>query len=114
MKTSNSALCKVRKITIPKLFFRDQIANIHWLIDKRKRITEKKSALLTMPKPLTMWMTTNYGKFFKRWESQTILPASRKTCMQVKKQQLEPDMEQQTVPNWERSTSRLYFVTLLI
>ena len=75
MKTSNSALCKVRKITIPKLFFRDQIANIHWLIDKRKRITEKKSASLTMPKPLTMWMTTNYGKFFKRWEHQTTLPA---------------------------------------
>ena len=75
MKTSNSALCKVRKITIPKLFLRDQIANIHWLIDKRKRIPEKKSALLTMPKPLTMWMTTNYGKFFKRWEHQTTLPA---------------------------------------
>ena len=49
----------------------DQIANIHWLIDKRKRITEKKSALLTMPKPLTMWITINCGKFFKRWEYQT-------------------------------------------
>ena len=34
--------------------------------------------------------------------------------MQVKKQQLELDMEQWTVPNWERSTTRLYFVTLLI
>ena len=29
------------------------------------------SALLTMPKPLTVWITTNYGKFFKRWEYQT-------------------------------------------
>ena len=96
MKTSNSALCKVRKITIPKLFLRDQIANIHWLIDKRKRIPEKKSALLTMPKPLTMWMTTNYGKFFKRWEHQTTLPAFWEMCIQVKKQQLELDMEQQT------------------
>ena len=96
MKTSNSALCKVRKITIPKLFFRDQIANIHWLIDKRKRITEKKSALLTMPKPLTMWMTTNYGKFFKRWEHQTTLPAFWEMCIHVKKQQLEMDMEQRT------------------
>ena len=28
-------------------------------------------ALLTMPKPLTVWITTNYGKFFKRWEYQT-------------------------------------------
>ena len=96
MKTSNSALCKVRKITIPKLFLRDQIANIHWLIDKRKRIPEKKSALLTMPKPLTMWMTTNYGNFFKRWEHQTTLPAFWEMCIQVKKQQLEMDMERRT------------------
>ena len=29
------------------------------------------SALLTMPKPLTVWITINYGKFFKRWENQT-------------------------------------------
>ena len=36
------------------------------------------------------------GKFFKRWEYQTSLPASRKTCLQVKKQQLQPDMEQLT------------------
>ena len=54
------------------------------------------SALLTMPKPLTLWITTNCRKFFKRWEYQTTLPASRKICMQVKEQQLEPDMEQQT------------------
>ena len=38
----------------------------------------------------------NCGKFLKRWEYQTTLPVSCKTCMQVKKQQLEPDMEQQT------------------
>ena len=38
----------------------------------------------------------NCGKFLKRWEYQTTLPASCKTCMQVKKQQLEPDMEQWT------------------
>ena len=54
------------------------------------------SALLTMPKPLTVWITTNYGKFLKRWEYQTTLPASWETCIQVKKQQLELDMEQQT------------------
>ena len=52
------------------------------------------SALLTMPKPLTVWITTNCGKFFKRWN--TRLPASWKICMQVKKRQLELDMEQQT------------------
>ena len=50
---------------------RDQIANIRWVIkkqeDSRKTST---SALLTMPKPLTVWITTNCRKFFKRWEYQ--------------------------------------------
>ena len=49
-----------------------------------------------MLKPLTVWIITNYGKFLKRWEYQTTLPASRETCMQVKKQQLELDVEQLT------------------
>ena len=49
-----------------------------------------------MPKPLTVWITTNYGKFLKRWEYQTTWPASWEICMQVKKQQWELDMEQQT------------------
>ena len=52
--------------------------------------------LLTRPKPLTVWITINCGKFWKRWEYQTTWPASRETCMQVKKEQLELDMEQQT------------------
>ena len=54
------------------------------------------SALLTMPKPLTVWITTNCGKFWERWEYQTTWPASWETCMQVRKQHLELDMEQQT------------------
>ena len=54
------------------------------------------SALLTMPKPLTVWVTLNCGKFFKRWEYQTTWPASWEICMQVRKQQLKLDMEQQT------------------
>ena len=54
------------------------------------------SALLTMPKPLTVWTTINCGKFWKRWEYQTTWPASWETYMQVKKQQLELDMQQQT------------------
>ena len=64
----------------------------------RKQGNSKKtstSASLTRRKPLTVWMTT-CGKFLKRWEYQTTLPASQETCMQVKKQQLELDMEQQT------------------
>ena len=54
------------------------------------------SALLTMPKPLTVCITTKCGKLFKRWEYQTTWPASWEICMQLKKQQLEPDMEQRT------------------
>ena len=54
------------------------------------------SGLLTTPKPLTVWMTTNCGKFLKRCEYQTTWPASWEICMQVRKQQLELDMEQQT------------------
>ena len=54
------------------------------------------SALLTMPKPLTMWITINCGKFWKRWEFQTTWSASWDICMQVRKQQLELNMEQQT------------------
>ena len=54
------------------------------------------SALLTMPNPLTVWITINCGKFWKRWAYQTTWPASWETCMQVRKQQLELDMEQQT------------------
>ena len=49
-----------------------------------------------MWKPFAVWITTNCGKFLKSWEYQTTLPASWKACMQVKKQQLELDMEQQT------------------
>ena len=54
------------------------------------------SALLITPKPFTVQITANWGKFLKRWEYQTTWPASWEICMQVKKQQLEPDMEQQT------------------
>ena len=51
---------------------RDQIANICWII-KRAREFRKTStySLLTMPKLLTVWITTNCGKFFKRWEYQS-------------------------------------------
>ena len=61
--------------------------------NSRKRST---SVSLTMPKPLTVWITTNCGKFWKRWEYQTTWPASWEIFMEVRKQQLELDMEQQT------------------
>ena len=51
---------------------RDQIANICWIIKKAREVRKTSiSALLSMPKPLTVWTTTNYGKFLKRWEYQT-------------------------------------------
>ena len=53
--------------------------------------------LLTMPKTLTVWIIINCGKFLKRYEYQATWPASWEICMQVGKQQLELDMEQQTV-----------------
>ena len=63
---------------------------------KKQENTRKTStsALLTTPKPLTVWITTNCGKLFKRWEYQTTLPASWEIYMQIKKQQLELNMEQ--------------------
>ena len=65
---------------------------------KKQEISRKTSisALLTMPKPLTVWITINCGKFWRRWEYQTTWLASWEICMQVRKQQLELDMEQQT------------------
>ena len=75
---------------------RDQIVNIHWIIEK-PRVWEKHLILLYwLCQSLWLWITTNCGKFFKRCEYQTTWPASWEICMQVKKQQLELDMEQQT------------------
>ena len=65
---------------------RDQIANICWIIKKQEN-SRKILASLTMSKYLTMWITTNYGKFSKRWKYQTTLPTTWETCMQIKKKQ---------------------------
>ena len=66
-----------------------------------------------MPKPLTVWITTNCGKCLKKWDYQTTLLASWEICVQVKKQQLELDMEQQTDSKSGKIMSRLYIATLL-
>ena len=65
-------------------------------------------------KALTVWITIKCGKFFKRWESQTTWPATWETYMQVRKQQLELDMEQQTGSKEEKEYIKVYIVTLLI
>ena len=76
---------------------KDQIGNIHWIIERAREFQKKStSALFTKPKPLTVQITTNCGKFLKRWEYQTTLPASWEICMQVKKELLELDVEKQT------------------
>ena len=77
---------------------KDQIANICWIMEKGREFQKKTSisVLLTMPKPLTVWITINCGKFWKTWEYQSAWPASWETYMQLKKQHLELDMEQQT------------------
>ena len=73
----------------------------HW---KSKRVPKNiYFSLLTMSKPLTVQITTNCGKFWKRWEYQTTWPASWEIYMQARKQQIELDMEQQTArvqPCW--------------
>ena len=68
---------------------RNQSANICWIIKKPREFQKKTSisALLTMPKLLTVWITINCGKFWKRWAYQISWPASWETCKQVRKQQ---------------------------
>ena len=76
---------------------RDEIANIHWIIKKQQNYGKTStSALLTMLKPLTVWITTNCGKLFKKWEIPGHLTCLLGNLMQVKKQQLELDIEQWT------------------
>ena len=60
----------------------DLIANIFWIIKKRREFQKIiYFYFMTMPKPLTVWITTNSGKFFKRWEYQSTLHASLETCI---------------------------------
>ena len=93
MWTKNFQMCKLdlEKAEEPEIKLPASSGSLKKQESSRKIYT---SSLLTTPKPLTMWIMTNCGKFFKRWEYQTTWPASWETCMQVKKQQLESDMEQ--------------------
>ena len=75
---------------------------------KKQESSLKTCALLTMPKPLIVWITINCGKFFKRWDYKTTWPASWEICMQVKKQQLELDMEQHTGSKYKEYIKAVY------
>ena len=76
---------------------RDQTANICWIIEKVKEFQKNTYfRFIGNTKAFDSVDHKNCGKFLKRWEHQTTLPASWENCLQVKKQQLEPDLEQQT------------------
>ena len=91
---------------------RNQIANICWIIEKAREFKKKKSTsvLLTTPNPLIVWIITNFGKFFKKREYQTTLSAFWEICIQVKKKQLEPDMEWRTGSRlWKEYVNAIYW-----
>ena len=76
---------------------RDQIANIRWIMEKAREFQKNiYFSSIDYAKAFDCVDHNNCGKFWKRWEYQTTWPASWETYMQVKKQQLELDMEQQT------------------
>ena len=76
---------------------RDQIANIRWIMEKAREFQKNVYFCFIDYAKVFVWITIHSGKFFKRWEYQTTWAASWETYMQVRKQQLELDMEQQTV-----------------
>ena len=76
---------------------RDQISNTLWIIEKAREFQKNiYLCFIDYAKALTVWIIVNCGKLLKRWECRTTLLASCETCMQVKKQKLEPDMKQWT------------------
>ena len=75
---------------------RDQIENICWIIEKAREFQKNIYFCFIDYAKAFVWITINCGKFWKRWEYQSTWPASWETYMQVRKQQLELDMEQQT------------------
>ena len=75
---------------------RDQTANIRWITEKAKEFQKNIYFCFIDYAKAFVWITINCRKFWKRWEYQTTWPASWEICMQVRKQQLELDMEKQT------------------
>ena len=76
---------------------RDQIANLCWIMEKAREFQKNiYFCFIDYAKAFDCVDHRKCGKFWKRWEYQTTWPASWEICMQVRKQQLELDMEQQT------------------
>ena len=79
---------------------RDQITNICWIIKKATEFQKNiYFCFIDYAKAFDCVDHSKLWKFFKRWEYQTTLPASWEICMQIKKQQLQPSMEQRTGSN---------------
>ena len=119
-KFSNQA-SEIHELTYVQAGFRKgrgtrvDTANIRWII--KNTIDFQKNIYLgfiDFTKAFNCVITINCGKFWKRWGYKTISPTSWNIRKQVMIQQLELDMEQQTVSNRKRSKSRLYVVTLII
>ena len=93
---------------------RNQIVNICWIIEKAREFQKNIYFCFIDYAKAFDWITINCGKFWKWWEYQTTWAASWETCMQVRKQQLELDMEQQTGSKQEKEYVKVYIVTMLI
>ena len=93
MNSRGTEKFQIYKLGLEVRGIRDQIANICWITEKARVLKKNLLLLIDYTWPCGSQQT---GKFLKRWECQTTLPASSEICMQVKKQQLELDMEQQT------------------
>ena len=94
---------------------RDRIANVYWIIEKAREFQKNNSFwFIDFAKSFDCVDHNKLWKIFKKWEYQTTLPTSWETCMQVKKQPLEPDIEQRTGPKLGKEYIKLYIVILLI
>ena len=94
---------------------RDQIANIHWIMKKAREFQKNiYFCFIDYVEAFDCVDHNNCGKFWKRWEYQTTLPSSWEICMQVRKQQLELDVEQQTGSRLGKECIKAVFITLLI
>ena len=93
---------------------RDQIANIRWIIGKARKLQKNPTSLLTMLKPLTVWITTNCGKSLKKWNTRPAYLTPEKSVCRSRRNSQSWTWNNRLVPNWERSRSRKYVNTLLI
>ena len=94
---------------------RDQIAKICWIIKKAREFQKDiYFCFIDYAEAFDCVNQINFGKYLKSWEYQTTLPVSGETCMQVKKQQLEMEIEQQTGSKLGKGYVKTVYVTVLI